>query len=113
MATKKVDYEKSVNKFAKSGADKVNRATGTMEKMRHMPEAGAKIAAGMVARPFAAAASGVVNKYRDVAKNTQSPSIYSRTDDGKTRKSVSPAPMRTADKPDRHYKGRANVTKQK
>jgi hypothetical protein len=101
----KVDYEKDVNKWVREGANKVNRATSTKEKLRNMPEAAAKTAVGMVARPAAAAASGVVNTYKAVTKNQKTPSVYSKRDD-KPKKPVSPAPMRTVDDSMRHYKGK-------
>ena len=76
---KHVDYEKDIAEFMQSGADKVNKAKGAKEKMRNMPEAATKIAAGTVAMPFGVMAAKAVNKYKDVSENKKEPSIYSST----------------------------------
>jgi len=67
--TDKVDYEKDLHEYVRTGTDKVNKPIKKVEDLKvlkHMPEAAAKLAAGLVGSPFASAASGVVNAYRDL-----------------------------------------------
>ena len=78
MATKKVDYRQDLEDFTRTGTDKISGRIKTVEdlkKLKHVPEAAAKLAAFVVGEPFADAASGVVNTYNETmeGKNKKSP----------------------------------------
>jgi hypothetical protein len=98
---KHVDYEKDLYDWMRTGVDKVSgriKKVEDLKRLKHTPEALGKMAVAHVGAPFAAMASGAVNKYKDVSENKKEPSIYSRRDDSKEKKPVSPAPMRTVKK---------------
>jgi len=78
VATKKVDYRQDLEDFTRTGTNKISGRLKTVEdlkKLKHAPEAVAKLAAFMVGEPFADAASGVVNTYNEAmeGKNKKSP----------------------------------------
>jgi hypothetical protein len=67
--TDKVDYEKDLHEYVRTGTDKVNKPIKKVEDLKvlkDMPEAAAKLALGLIGTPAASAASSVVNAYRDL-----------------------------------------------
>ena len=81
-----VDYEKDLHKWMRTGTDKISGSIKKVEdlkSLKHVPEALAKMTVSHVGTPFAAMASGVVNKYKDVSENKKEPSIYSSAEGAK------------------------------
>jgi len=67
--TDKVDYEKDLHEYARTGTDKINKPVKKLEDLKMLkdaPEAAVKLVAALVGSPFASAASGAVNAYRDL-----------------------------------------------
>jgi len=67
--TDKVDYEKDLFDYARTGTDKINKKIEKVEDLKvlkHAPEAAAKLTAAMIGALPARAASSVVNAYRDL-----------------------------------------------
>jgi hypothetical protein len=83
---KHVDYEKDLHSWMRTGTDKVSGRVKKLEdlkKLKHTPEALAKMGVSLVGTPFAAMASGAVNKYTDISENKKEPSIYSSAEGAK------------------------------
>lgn len=67
--TDKVDYEKDLWDYARTGTDKINKKIEKVEDLKVLkdaPEAAAKLTAAMIGGLPARAASSVVNAYRDL-----------------------------------------------
>jgi hypothetical protein len=67
--TDKVDYEKDLFDYARTGTDKINKKIEKVEDLKvlkHAPEAAAKLTAAMIGALPARAASSAVNAYRDL-----------------------------------------------